>query len=187
MKKGMLILGIIVIILAALAVGIVSSYNGLVSMETAVDASWAEVENVLQRRMDLIPSLVAVAKGYISHEERVFTEIAEARSRLLSANTQSEQVEASLGVEQALMQLWAVSEAYPELKSDTQFVMLMDELSATENKIAQERRRYNTAVGAWNVKIKQFPTVIIANMFGKEPRLFFEARPGADEPPKIEF
>ena len=173
--------------MGAVAGAVISTYNGLVRLETNVDAAWAEVENAMQRRMDLIPNLVSVAKRYILHEETVFTDIADARSRMLAASTPAEMIEADQALDRALVQLLAVTEAYPDLKSNTQFITLMDELTTSENKIFQERRRYNTSVGEWNVKIKQFPTLIVANMFGKEERPFFEAKPGADEPPLIEW
>lgn len=190
LSAGVIALIVVVVLLAILAAAagaVISTYNSLVSMETAVDAAWAEVENAMQRRMDLIPNLVATAKGYMTHEEKVFTEIADARSRMLSANTPAEMMEANQFMDRALAQLLAVSEAYPDLKANTHFTALMDELSASENKLFQERRRYNDAVAAWNVKIKQFPTVIVASMFGKTERPFFEARPGADEPPVVSF
>ena len=187
MKKGSLVLGIIVILLVALIGGVVSSYNSLVSMETAVDSSWAEVENLLQNRADLIPNLVATVRGYASHEEGVFSGIANARSRLIGAGSASEALEANQQLESALSRLLVIVEQYPQLKADTHFTRLMDELAASENKIAQGRRRYNQAVEAWNVKIKQFPTVVIANMFGKQARPFFEARPGAEEVPQVQF
>ena len=190
MSAGVIALIVVVVLLAILAAAagaVISTYNSLVSMETAVDAAWAEVENAMQRRMDLIPNLVATAKGYMTHEEKVFTEIADARSRMLSANTPAEMMEANQFMDRALAQLLAVIEAYPDLKANTHFTALMDELSASENKLFQERRRYNDAVAAWNVKIKQFPTVIVASMFGKTERPFFEARPGADEPPVVSF
>jgi len=187
MKKGYLVLGIVLIVLLALGMGIASSYNSLVSMETAVDSSWAEVENLLQNRADLIPNLVATVKGYASHEEGVFTEIANARSRLIAAGSAAEALEANRQLESALSRLLVIIEQYPQLKADSHFTYLMDELTTTENKIVQGRRRYNQSVEAWNVKIKQFPTVIIANLFGKETRPFFEARPGAEEVPQVQF
>jgi len=187
MKKGLIVLGVIVLVIVLVVGSGISKYNSLVTMETAVDAAWAQVENQLQRRADLIPNLVATVKGYASHEERIFTEIADARSRLLAAGTTEEKIEASQNLESTLGRLLALSENYPQLKADASFIRLQDELAGTENRISVERMRYNTAVQNWNAQIKRFPTVIIANMFGKEVRPFFEAAPEAREVPKVEF
>lgn len=187
MKKGLIILGVIVLVLAIFGGSIVSQYNSLVSMETAVDASWAQVENQFQRRADLIPNLVATVQGYASHEQEIFTEIANARSRLLAAGTTEEQITANAGVESALGRLLAISENYPQLKADASFIRLQDELAGTENRISVERMRYNQSVQAWNVKVKQFPTVILANLFGKAEKPFFEASAGADQAPQVQF
>jgi len=187
MKKGLLILGIIAVIIVTLGAMIASTYNSLVSLETSVDASWAQVQNQLQRRADLIPNLVATVKGYASHEEQVFTEIANARSRLLAAGTVEEQLEANRSLDSALGRLLAISENYPQLKADASFIRLQDELAGTENRLATERMRYNQAVQQWNAKVKSFPTVIVASMFGKEPRPFFEAQSGANQVPQVQF
>ncbi|NLM24644.1 MAG: LemA family protein [Firmicutes bacterium] len=187
MKKSLIVLGVIVLVIVLVVGSGISKYNSLVTMETAVDAAWAQVENQLQRRADLIPNLVATVKGYASHEERIFTEIADARSRLLAAGTTEEKIEASQNLESTLGRLLALSENYPQLKADASFIRLQDELAGTENRISVERMRYNTAVQNWNAQIKRFPTVIIANMFGKEVRPFFEAAPEAREVPKVEF
>lgn len=187
MKKGYIILGIIVLILVVFGGSVVSRYNSLVSMETAVDASWAQVENQLQRRADLIPNLVATVQGYASHEQEIFTEIADARSRLLAAGTAEEQIAANSGVESALGRLLAISENYPQLKADASFIRLQDELAGTENRISVGRMRYNESVQEWNVTIKQFPMVILANLFGRDARPFFETSPGADQVPQVQF
>lgn len=187
MKKwavGLLVIGLIVLVIG---MGIVRSYNSLIDLETAVDSSWAEVENQLQRRADLIYNLVETVKGYASHEERVFTEIAEARSRLLAAQSPADQMAANSSLDSALGRLLAISEAYPELKADASFIRLQDELAGTENRIATARRRYNDAVEVWNRTIRRFPTVVIANMFGKEARAFFQASAGAQEVPRVGF
>ena len=127
--KVLLIIAVIVIVLGAVVAG---RYNRLVQLETDVEGRWAQVENVLQRRADLIPNLVNTVKGYASHEERVFTEIADARSRLLAARSPEEQMAANNGLDAALGRLLALSEAYPELKADASFIRLQDELAGTE-------------------------------------------------------
>lgn len=187
MKKGLIVLGVILIILALAIGSVISGYNNLVTMETSVDAAWAQVENQLQRRADLIPNIVATVKGYATHEEDVFTAIADARSRLIAADTPQDQISANQGVESALGRLLAISENYPQLKADAGFIRLQDELAGTENRIATERMRYNQSVQSWNTKIKQFPTVVLASLFGKDARPFFEVSPGAAEVPIVDF
>jgi len=187
MKKSTMVLLVIGLIVVLLAGSVVARYNSLVVMETNVESRWAQVENQLQRRADLIPNLVATVKGYAAHEEQVFTEIADARSRLLGARSPEEQIAANNSLDSALGRLLAISESYPELKADTSFVRLQDELAGTENRIATERMRYNDAVETWNRTIKQFPTVIIANLFGKQPKAFFQASEGAQQVPQVQF
>jgi LemA protein len=164
-----------------------STYNGLVKQNELIDGQWAQVENQLQRRHDLIPNLVSTAKGYAKHEEEVFTSIANARAKLNQASTVEERVEASNEVESALARLLVIVENYPELKADAQFTRLMDELSGTENRISVERVRFNDQVKVYNTKVKQFPTVIIARIMGFGPRAYFEMNPAAAEAPKVEF
>ncbi len=184
-SKVLLIIAVIVVILGSTVVG---RYNRLVQLETDVDGRWAQVENVLQRRADLIPNLVNTVKGYASHEERVFTDIADARARLLGARSPAEQMEANTGLDSAIGRLLALSEAYPELKADTSFVRLQDELAGTESRIATERMRFNESVQTWNATIKQFPMNILASLFGKQTKTYFEAAPGgAQEVPLVEF
>ncbi len=187
MKKGYIVLGVVILIIV-LAVGAVTSrYNSLISLETAVDAQWAQVGIQLQRRADLIPNFVATVQGYAGHEREIFTEIADARSRLLGAGTASEQIEANAGLDSVLGRLLMLSENYPELKADASFIRLQDELAGTENRIGYERKLYNDAVQNWNVTIKQFPMTILAGIFGKETKPFFEIRSGADEVPQVQF
>jgi len=182
--KVLLIIAVIVIVLGAVVAG---RYNRLVQLETDVEGRWAQVENVLQRRADLIPNLVNTVKGYASHEERVFTEIADARSRLLAARSPEEQMAANNGLDAALGRLLALSEAYPKLKAEASFIRLQDELAGTENRIATERMRFNESVQTWNSTIRQFPMNILAGMFGKQPKAYFEAAPGAQEVPQVQF
>src|SRR5436190_6817068 len=179
-------LGAIVIALAALPLT-GCSYNTFVSQEEAVKAQWAQVENQLQRRNDLIPNLVETVKGYAQHEESVFKDIADARSRLLAAKSPEETIAAANQQTSALGRLLAVSENYPQLRANEQFNRLMDELSGTENRIAVERMRYNEKVQAYNTSRRQFPANLTAKMFGFKEYPFFQAPPDAKQVPKVNF
>jgi len=163
------------------------SYNKFVSQEEAVKAQWAQVQNQLQRRNDLIPNLVETVKGYATHEESVFKEIADARSKLLAAKSPEETIAAANQQTSALGRLLAVVENYPNLKANEQFNGLMDELSGTENRIAVERQRYNERVQEYNTSRGQFPANITAKMFKFKDYPFFEAVPAATTPPKVDF
>lgn len=187
MKKSTQILLIVAVVIVLFGASIVGSYNKLIELETSVDGRWAQVENQLQRRADLVPNLVNTVKGYASHEEKVFTDIADARARLLGAKTPESQMEANAGLDSALGRLLAISEAYPELKADTSFVRLQDELAGTENRIATERMRFNDSVQTWNATVRKFPTNILANILGKQTKAFFEAAPSAQEVPQVQF
>lgn len=187
MKKGTIVLIVIAALVLILGANIVGRYNQLVELEETVDARWAQVENQLQRRADLIPNLVETVKGYASHEQQVFADVAEARSRLLGARTPEEQMEANAGLDSALGRLLAISEAYPQLKADTSFIRLQDELAGTENRIATERMRFNESVQQWNTTIRRFPMNLVANLLGKETKPFFEASPRAQEVPQVSF
>ncbi|NLM42110.1 MAG: LemA family protein [Firmicutes bacterium] len=187
MKKGTIILIIIAAIIVLLGARVISGYNQLVELEQNVEGRWAQVENQLQRRADLIPNLVETVRGYASHEQQVFSDVAEARSRLLAARTPEEQMEANAGLDSALGRLLAISEAYPQLKADTSFIRLQDELAGTENRIATERMRFNESVQTWNTTIRKFPMNLLASMLGKEPKRFFEAAPSAQEVPQVRF
>ncbi len=184
MRKGLIIVGVVVLVFL---VAFISQYNSLVTLETNVDARWAQVENQLQRRADLIPNLVNTVKGYASHEERVFSEIAAARSRLLAAGDPGARMEANNSLDAALGRLLAIAESYPELKADASFIRLQDELAGTENRIAVERMRYNESVETWNRAIRRFPTVIFAGLLGKGARPYFQAAESAREVPKVQF
>jgi LemA protein len=163
------------------------SYNKFVGQEEAVKAQWAQVQNQLQRRNDLIPNLVETVKGYASHEESVFKDIADSRSRLLSAKSPEETITAANQQTTALGRLLAVVENYPNLKANEQFNGLMDELSGTENRIATERMRYNERVQEYNTSRRQFPGNITAKVFGFKDYPFFEAPPAATQAPKVNF
>src|SRR5437868_4705914 len=163
------------------------SYNTFVSQEENVKAQWAQVQNQLQRRNDLIPNLVETTKGYAQHEESVFKDIAEARSQLLAAKSPDETIAAANRQTSALGRLLAVVENYPNLKANEQFNRLMDELSGTENRIAVERMRYNQAVQAYNTARRQFPANLTAKVFGFKEYPFFQAPPEARQAPKVNF
>jgi LemA protein len=163
------------------------SYNRFVSQEEAIKAQWAQVQNQLQRRNDLNPNLVETVKGYASHEESVYKDIADARSQLLAARSPEETIQAANRQTGALGRLMAIVENYPQLRANEQFNRLMDELSGTENRIAVERMRYNEAVQAYNTSRRQFPGNITAKMFSFKDYPFFEAPPEAQQVPRVNF
>jgi LemA protein len=163
------------------------SYNRFVSQEEAVKAQWAQVENQLQRRNDLIPNLVETTKGFAQHEESVYKDIADARSRLLAAKTPDESIAAANQQTAALGRLLAVVENYPQLKSNEQFNRLMDELAGTENRLSVERMRYNERVQDYNTSRRQFPANLTAKMFGFKDYPFFQVPEGAKQVPKVNF
>src|SRR5216110_3206899 len=157
------------------------SYNRFVSQEEAIKGQWAQVENQLQRRNDLIPNLVETVKGYAQHEEGVFKEVADARTQLLSAKSPEETIAAANRQTSALGRLLAVAENYPQLKANEQFNRLMDELSGTENRIAVERMRYNERVQEYNTSRRQFPANLTAKLFSFKEYPLFEAPPEAQQ------
>lgn len=181
--------GIIIAIAAVvvLVVGIISSYNGLVSTKGQVDEYTSNIDAQLQRRADLIPNLVNTVKGYTNHEEEVFTSLAEARQNLMSAKTPSEKADADQQLSTALANVVAIAEAYPELKSNELYVSMMDELEGCENRISYARTEYNSVAKEYNIKIQKFPTVIMANMFGFKAVDYFEASQGAQQVPQVNF
>jgi LemA protein len=163
------------------------SYNRFVGQEEAIKAQWAQVENQLQRRNDLIPNLVETVKGYAQHEEGVFKDIAEARSRLLAAKSPEETIAAANQQTSALGRLLAVVENYPQLRANEQFNRLMDELAGTENRIAVERMRYNERVQEYNTARRRFPANVTAKVFGFKEYPFFQAPAEAKQVPKVTF
>ena len=202
MKKGTKIALIIVAVLLVMIVGCVSSisgsYNSLVDLDEGVKSQWAQVENQYQRRLDLVPNLVATVKGYASHESEVFTQVAEARSQAggvmqLSSDVlddpdalaKFQQAQNSLGG--ALQRLLSVTENYPQLQANQNFMALQDELEGTENRIATERMRFNETVQEYNKYIRTFPQNIIANMNGFEKKAYFTSTDEAKTAPKVEF
>ncbi len=163
------------------------SYNRFVGDEEAIKAQWAQVENQLQRRNDLIPNLVETTKGYAGHETEVFKDIADSRAKLAGAKTPEDTIAAANQQTQALSRLLVVVENYPNLKANEQFNRLMDELAGTENRIAVERMRYNQLVQQYNTRRRQFPSNVTAKLFGFKEYPFFQAPPEAKQVPRVSF
>jgi LemA protein len=163
------------------------AYNGLVKGDEGVKAAWAQVENQLQRRMDLIPNLVETVKGYASHERETLEAVVQARSRVAGAGSTGERMAANDQLSGALARLLVVVEQYPNLKADQTFIRLQDELAGTENRIAVERRRYNEEARDFNVRLRTFPTVIFGRLLGFKGAELFEAQEGAAQAPKVSF
>jgi len=196
MGKGLIgcaVLALVAILVVALMVGGV--YNRLVGLDEAVDSAWAQVENVYQRRADLIPNLVATVKGAADFEQETLQNVTEARAKVGQVNfdqaptaSQMDQFQAAQDqLSSALSRLLVVVERYPELKATEAFRDLQVQLEGTENRIAVERQRYNEVARDYNTARKRFPAVLFASMLGFEDKAYFEAKPGADEPPKVEF
>lgn len=187
MKKSFGPIAVIVIILVVIALLFIPKYNSLVTAAENVDSKWAQVENQLQRRFDLIPNLVESVKGYANHEQEVITSITEARAQMGSANSPQEQAVANDALTGALSRLLVVVENYPNLKADANFRQLMDELAGTENRLAVAREDYNNEVQQFNKHVKRFPGNLVAGMFGFEQKEYFKAAAGADKAPSIDF
>ena len=178
---------IVVAVLAVIVMSIMGSYNGLVSANENVTGKWSQVENQLQRRSDLIPNLVNTVKGYAKHENDIFTNVANARAKLAGASTVADKAAANGELSNALSRLLAISENYPDLKANTNFAQLQDELAGTENRLAVARKDYNDAAQAFNTKIKSFPANLYAGMFGFSAKDYFKADEGAKAAPKVNF
>jgi len=178
-----IILGLVLIC----GIYVFSKRNSFITMEEDIKASYAQVENQLKRRADLIPNLVNTVKGYAKHEREIFENIANARSRLLSAKSPSEVFGAANELNSALGRLLAIAENYPNLKADATFIRLMDELAGTENRIAVERKRYNDSVMKFNKAVRVFPSSIVASIFGFAPHPYFEVPEKDKETPKVQF
>ncbi len=195
-KISLVILG--VIILAALLIGgwAVGGYNNLTTKRNVVDQQWSQVENQMQRRADLIPNIVGTVKGIAGQETEIFTKIAEARSRLLSATTPEQKIEADQQLTQAMRdggllgtggRFLSIVEQYPQLKSNENFMRLQDELAGTENRLSVARRDYNNAVTDYNTTRQRFPTVLIAGLLGFQDKPLFKADEGSRQAPKVDF
>ena len=188
MKAG-LVLVVILIVLALIFGGMyVGRRNQMAIKREAVNAAWSQVDVVLQRRADLIPNLVATVKGFATHEEQVFSEIAQARAALIGARTPADKIAANGALDSALSRLLVLTENYPQLKSNENFLRLQDELAGTENRIAVERRRYNDTVQDYNTYISLFPNSLIAGFAGfTRNDAYFKTEEGARTAPKVNF
>ena len=180
-------LWIVLVIVVAIALYVISTYNVLVKLRNKVKDGWSQIEVLLKRRADLIPNLVETVKGYTKHEEGTLTSVIEARNKAVSAATPEEAIKAEGEMTQALSRLFALTEAYPELKANENFNQLQDELSETEDKVASARQFYSDSVLMYNNKIEMFPSNIIASMFKFEKAVFFEASEKDREVPKVQF
>ena len=184
--KGILI-GLVVVILV-IGFAVAGIYNTIVTKHETITAKWAQVENQLQRRNDLIPNLVNSVKGYAAHEKTVFEDVTKARSQWAGASTLDDKVKAASQMDSAISRLLLVVENYPQLKADQTFLQLMDELSGTENRIAVERMRYNESVRDFNITVRRFPANIVAGMFGYKPASeYFKAEAKAKTVPEVKF
>lgn len=197
-KLLLVVFGALGALLLVIGLWVAGIFNRLVGLEQAADAQWAQVQNVYQRRADLVPNLVATVSGAANFEKSTIVEVTEARASVgrvtLPAGgaptdpaqlAQFEQAQGRLG--SALSRLLVVSERYPELKATTNFRDLQAQLEGTENRITVERGRFNEVVRDYNTAIKRFPAVILAGMFGHQPKAYFAAKPGSEEPPKVQF
>jgi LemA protein len=187
LSKGWIVAIVVIAVIVIIILSGVGMYNNLVRSDVKVDTAWGQVQTVYQRRADLIPNLVETVKGAKNFEQQTLIAITEARSAWTNAKTPEDQVAAANGMESALSRLMVVVENYPELKSNANFLALQDELANTENKIAVERGRYNTAVQDFNTRVRVFPTNVVAGMFGFEKRTFFQSAPGAENTPPVKF
>lgn len=184
----MVFLIVVIVIAVILILWMVGIYNGLVKSKVRVKESWSDIDVQLKRRYDLIPNLVETVKGYAGHEKSVFENVTKARASAMQAQTPKEHAQAENMLEKTLKSLFAVSENYPDLKANANFLELQRELSDTENKIQASRRFYNTNVTDFNTKQQVFPNSIIASMFGFKPEEFFEVKePSEREAVKVKF
>ncbi|MGE0102658.1 MAG: LemA family protein [Blastocatellales bacterium] len=195
-KVALVILGVIILFALIIGGAALSSYNTLVTKRNDVDKQWSQVENQMQRRADLIPNIVGTVKGIAGQEKEVFTRIAEARSRLLSATTPEAKIDADNQLSQAMRdggllgtggRFLMITEQYPQLKSNENFMRLQDELAGTENRMAVARRDYNESVTDYNTTKQKFPTVLIAGLMGFQDKPLFKADEGAKTAPKVDF
>ncbi|MDR2672468.1 MAG: LemA family protein [Coriobacteriales bacterium] len=178
---------IIVAIIILLALALVFMFNNLVALRNRVDNAWAQIDVQLQRRNDLIPNLVETVKGYAGHEKSTFQAVIDARSASVSARTVDEKAAAENQITSALRQLFALAEAYPELKANTNFLDLQGQLAGTEDKISYMRQSYNDTVLNYNNAIQTFPGVVVAGIFSFKPRENFDAIIEAETPPQVQF
>jgi LemA protein len=199
MKGKSLVLIVVAVVALMLIIGGCNTYNGMTTSDQKVRETWGEVQNQYQRRSDLIPNLVSTVKGYATHEKDVLTAVVEARAKATQPQISVGKdviddpesfkrfQESQQQLTSALSRLLVVTEAYPELKSDRLFINLQTDLAGTENRIAVARGRFNTEVNSYNTRVRSFPANIFASMFGFQPRPYFEATPGSETAPKVEF
>lgn len=187
MKKGLIVGGIIISIIVIITMIFANTYNGLINKQEEVKGKLADISVQLERRADLIPNLVSTVKGYAAHETEVINSITSSREKLLNANSAEEMAEANQELNTALNKLLVIVENYPDLKANTNFIQLQDELAGTENRIAVARQDYNEAVKDYNKAIKSFPKNIIAGMFDFEEKEYFEAKDESNEVPEVSF
>lgn len=191
-------IAVVVVIIVSLFSWVTGSYNAMVKQDELVKKQWSQVENQYQRRYDLIPNLVETVKGYASHEKETFQAVTEARAQAGGTFNISEEVlndpamfekfqQAQAGLSGALQRLMVIQERYPELKANQNFMALQDQLEGTENRISTERKRFNDAAQGYNIYIKQFPRVFLANLFGFREKPYFKAAQGADQAPQVDF
>lgn len=196
MKKGLVVLLIVAAVVFGLYLWFKGNYNNMVKLDEGVQAAWSQVENVYQRRADLIPNLVATVKGYAAHEQETLEGVISARSKATQITVDPENLtpeelskfqkaQGELG--SALGKLLAITENYPDLKANTNFLELQSQLEGAENRITVERQKFNETARVYNTTIRQFPKNIVAGMFGFEKKPYFEAQVGAEQAPKVEF
>lgn len=189
-KTGWIILGVILLLIVMAVSAFIGTFNSLQLMDENVNSKWAQVDNQLKRRNDLIPNLVATVKGYAAHEKEVFTNIADARAKLGGAMNKNDMKGIQQGnseLSSALSRLLLVVERYPELKADKQFMNLQDELAGTENRLSVARKDYNESVQALNARIRTFPTTIIAGIIGIKAREYFNTPEAEKKAPEVKF
>ncbi len=198
MKKGLLVaVGILVVLVVIPGFAIQGTYNDMIAKEQQVNQQWGQVENVYQRRTDLIPNLVATVKGYAAHEADVLETVTAARAQVGSVRVSQDTLknpaefqkfqQAQDGLTSALSRLMVVVERYPDLKANQNFLDLQGQLEGTENRIALERKRFNEVAGSYNTKIKQFPANLVARFFGFQEKQYFQATPGSEKAPIVNF
>lgn len=196
MKKGIIVLIVIAVVVVAIFGWVKSTYNSIVKLDEGVSAGWAQVENMYQRRADLIPNLVETVKGYASHEKETLQGVIDARSKAtqikidsgdLTAENIAKFQQAQGELSSALGRLLAVKESYPDLKADAAFLNLQAQLEGTENRIAVSRKDFNEMAQVYNSAIRVFPTNILASMFGFDKKAYFQAEAGAEVAPKVQF
>jgi LemA protein len=184
MTVVLIVIGVLVVVFL---LWLMFGYNGLVRRRNRVDGAWSQIDVQLKRRHDLIPNLVETVKGYAAHERGTFEAVTAARANAINAQGPEQQAQAENQLSGALKSLFAVAEAYPDLKANQNFLQLQEEITSTEDRIAYARQFYNDSVVSYNTKIQQFPTVILANTFNFERRELFDAEPGDTEPVQVQF